>query len=414
MQSDAFPTPHFKPSVHRFVRMAGPLYMRLALGVKKVVVFNRATLKAELAAFKEGKQRLIIAFRHTAVEDAPLVLMGIRESHLAVLYGRDVLNWAGSITKYIFPRLGFIAVQNRATNRDGIQYLRSEAQSGRFPIALAPEGQVTYHAHKSAPIEAGVANLALWASEGGQEVTILPIGIGYKYADDTSSFVKGLLSRWQKESSITLQATTTEEQLIEACEQTLALVATWWDLPLPSRGTFTERRDELCTTLLTKGEELALLSPGEGTILDRLFRLRFTGEDTLFNQETTKRTALEAAKIAMLQERAHLYLRINQTVDVLEYLDTTYVSASPTPSRMAEVALSLLDVINRLNGGSINSRFSPKGKVGGLYIGTPIRLGDIISGASGRKGHIKAIQTATVSALEEASAQLEEEWTRSF
>ncbi len=59
MQSDAFPTPHFKPSVHRFVRIAGPLYMRLALGVKKVVVFNRATLKAELAAFKEGKQRLI-------------------------------------------------------------------------------------------------------------------------------------------------------------------------------------------------------------------------------------------------------------------------------------------------------------------------------------------------------------------
>lgn len=110
MQSDAFPTPHFKPSVHRFVRIAGPLYMRLALGVKKVVVFNRATLKAELAAFKEGKQRLIIAFRHTAVEDAPLVLMGIRESHLAVLYGRDVLNWAGSITKFIFPRLGFIAV----------------------------------------------------------------------------------------------------------------------------------------------------------------------------------------------------------------------------------------------------------------------------------------------------------------
>ena len=110
MKSDAFPTPRFTRPVYWFTRLAGPLYTRLALGVKKVMLFNRPTLKAELAAFKEGKQRLIIAFRHTAVEDAPLVLMGIKESHLAVLYGRDVLNWAGSITKFIFPRLGFIAV----------------------------------------------------------------------------------------------------------------------------------------------------------------------------------------------------------------------------------------------------------------------------------------------------------------
>ncbi len=414
MKSNAFPTPRFMRPVYWFVRLAGPLYMRLALGVKAVKILNRPTLETELAAFKEGRHRLIIAFRHTAVEDAPLVLMGIKRSHLAFLYGRDVLNWAGAITKCIFPRLGFIAVQNRATNRDGIQYLRDEAKGGRFPLALAPEGQVTYHAHRCAPIEAGVANLALWAAEGGQDVTILAVAIAYRYADDTLAFVEKLLTRWQAESGITLKAGLVGEQLIQACEETLTLTAAWWDLPLPGSGTFTERRDELCARLLDMGEDLALLSRGEGTILDRLFRLRFKGEDTLFCEEEPSHNALAESRREVLKERAHLYLRINQTVDVLEYLDTGYIGEQATPARMAETALTLLDVLNRLNGGTIDSRYSPKGKVGGLFIADPIRLKDITGEAAGRKERIAAIQSATAAALKRASEQLEEEWTRFF
>ncbi len=414
MKSSAFPTPRYNASVHRFVRLAGPLYMRVALGVKRVKLFGRSTLQAELAAFKDGKQRLIIAFRHTAVEDAPLVLMGIKENHLAFLYGRDVLNWAGSITKFIFPRLGFIAVQNRASGREGIQHLRAEAKNGRFPLALAPEGQVTYHAHRTAPIEAGVANLALWAGEGAADVTILPVAIAYRYADDTLAFVDAMLARWTAETAVPLEGDTPAVRLLAACEHSLALVASWWDLPLPSDGTFIQRRDGLCRSLLDMGEDLALLTRGEGTILDRLFRLRFKGEDTLFGQGEGEHTTLQAEKQSVLRARAHLYLRINQTVDVLEYLDSAYVGENPTPSRMAEMALTLLDIINRLKGGTIDSRYSPKGKVGGLYFGEPIRVKSTIGEVKGRKERIAILQEATAEALNEASEHLEEEWTRSF
>lgn len=223
-----------------------------------------------------------------------------------------------------------------------------------------------------------------------------------------------MLARWQAQSGVTLSSSTLEERLLEACEETLKLVSSWWELPLPTDGSFTTRRDELCSLLLDMGEDLALLSRGDGTILDRLFRLRFQGEDTLFGDAQGARTTLEEAKLAMLRERAHLYLRINQTVDVLEYLDTAYITKGGTPSRMAEVALTLLDVINRLNGGSINSRFSPKRKVGGLYIADPIRVNEVIKGTAGRKERITVIQAATAAALSAASDQLEEEWTRSF
>ncbi len=331
--NQAFPTPRFRRPVYWFVRLFGGVYMRLALGVQAIKIFNEATLKEELAAFKGGKQRLIIAFRHTAVEDAPVVLMGLRQSHLAFLYGRDALNWAGNITKFIFPRLGFIAVQNRATNREGMEYLRLAAKEGRFPLALAPEGQVTYHAHHTAPIEAGVATLALWAAEGGRDVTIIPVGIAYQYNSNTTAFVRELLGRWQIESEVTLEVESPYEALLYACEETLTLVASYWDIDLAKmQGSFIERRDQLCSLLLDMGEDLALLSRGSGSIIDRLFRLRFKGEDTLFNHDETHMSALEKAKHAQLKERAHLYLRINQTVDVLEYLDTAYIIEAPTPS----------------------------------------------------------------------------------
>ncbi len=81
---------------------------------------------------------------------------------------------------------------------------------------------------------------------------------------------------------------------------------------------------------------------------------------------------------------------------------------------MAEVCLTLLDVLNRLRGGTINTRFSPKGKVGGLYIGDPLRLKTIIGDEGGRKGRLGAIQHAVQNGLQTASEALEEQWSSFF
>lgn len=413
-KEEAFPKPCYHPLARLLIKVAGKPYMRFALGIRQVRRFNDEFMREEIARFKDGKSRLILAFRHTAVEDAPLVLMGVKESHIAFLYGRDVLNWAGAVTKILFPRLGFVAVQNRATNREGMHYLRQSAKEGRFPLALAPEGQVTYHAHRTAEIEAGVANLALWAEQSGQEVTIMPIAIAYRYAQDTGALVSSLLERWYQESEVQPLQGSLQEQLRYACEQSLVLVASWWDVPLGSDKAFVARRDELCSTLLSLGERLADLPLLDASILDRLFRLRFKGEDTLFTVDAASLAPLERAKLEARQQIAHIYLRINQCVDVLEYLDPSYFEEKPTLSRMAEVALTLLDILNRLKGGTINTRYSPKGKEGGLYFGKPIVLNDPSLAGSGRKERLAAVARAVHTGLEEASSALEERWTSHF
>ncbi|MFA5448052.1 MAG: hypothetical protein WC233_07220 [Sphaerochaeta sp.] len=413
-KEEAFPKPCYHPLARLLIKVAGSPYMRFALGIRQVRRFNNEIASDQINRFKEGQTRLILAFRHTAVEDAPLVLMGVKQSHIAFLYGRDVLNWAGAVTKILFPRLGFIAVQNRATNREGMHYLRHSAKEGRFPLALAPEGQVTYHAHRTAPIEAGVANLALWAEQEGKEVIILPVAIAYRYAKETNALVTNLLERWYEESEVQSMQGSLIEQLAYACEACLKLVASWWEVPLGTEGSFVERRDELCSTLLAHGERLAELPPLDASILDRLFRLRFKGEDTLFTVEASSLAPLQRSKLEARQQIAHIYLRINQCVDVLEYLDPSYITENPTPSRMAEVALTLLDVLNRLRGGTINTRYSPKGKEGGLYFGNPITVGDPTLAGSGRKERLTLIERAVHAGLVEASDALEERWTSHF
>ncbi|HZJ87579.1 MAG TPA: hypothetical protein VFC80_00305 [Sphaerochaeta sp.] len=407
MSAHPFPTPRFSPLCYAITRLLGRTYLRRVLGVKTIEQFHAHRYSEALDSFKRGERRLILAFRHTAVEDAPLLLVGTaKKSHLSFLYGRDVLNWAGASARIFFPRLAFIAVQNRGSSRAGLTHLRQAATNGRFPLALAPEGQVTYHAHRCGPLESGVAQLALWAGETGAEVTILPVAIAYRYSDDSASLLTDLLVRWQQESGFRLEVASPEQLLATACENTLELVASHWKVALEAVGSFTARRDHLCAALLEYAEEEAGLGPQTGSIIDRLYRLRFFAEDTLFGPQ--EGISLEQ------RERTHSYLIALQTVDVLEYLDPSYITEEISAARMVEVALTLLDVTNRIAGGSIDSRYSPKEKVGGLYFGEPIDLSATAPAGNTRKERIAQIMAAVADGLTQSSAALEEEWTLHF
>ncbi|WP_332447902.1 hypothetical protein [Sphaerochaeta sp.] len=389
-QDRRFPPPKYNPLVEKLARLFGRLYLRFALGIDVLTMLDEAVLKAETEAFRTGKQNLIIAFRHTAKEDAPALLLGSKGQHLRFLYGRDVLNWAGRSTRFLFPRLGFVAIQNRHSNTNGMRLLRKEMQNGRFPIALAPEGQVTYHMFQTDVLQSGVANLAEWALQTKQEATILPIAIAYRYPEPLTS----LLHAWEQKSGMTLQG---EHPLDQACWSTLDVVASHFHLECRTHGSYAEKRDDLCAQLLRLGEHEAGLEDHEGSILDRLFRLRFAGEDALFTEHPDRGK----------QQSALQYLQYAQTVDVLEYINPSYLLAGNREIREKEVVLNLLDVLNRLDGGSINTRYSPKHKQAFLLAGEPIRLRTIVRPELSRKERIQFIQQQVALGLQETSEALE-------
>lgn len=389
--NQSFPQPRYSALMRALVRMTGPWYLQLGEGVRRVDIHNKQTLIQEIQAFKQGKQRLIIAFRHTAKEDAPVILVGIKQMHLRFLYGRDVLNWAGKVTRFLFPRLGFVAVQNRFTNREGIELLKRELKEGRFPLCLAPEGQVTYHMFHCAELQAGLASFALWAMESTKEVTILPVATGYVHPPTLDE----LFSRWQQKSSHTL---VTENRIDEAIDHTLSLVAHAFDLEDKQERSFAERRDSLCTQLLEKGEQLAGIGQVGTSTLDRLFALRYAGQDILFGSEPYEQARKDEAKT---------FLAYSQVVDILEYLDRGYTEGRATEMRQKELVLNLLDVINRFEGGSINTRYTPKGKQAHLLVGEPIRVNPLIQETASRKQRLSVIDSATYTSLEKTSKELE-------
>ena len=199
----AFLAPRFSPAVHTFLSAVSPAYLRFGEGISAVRTEKAETLVGELEGFFAGQSRLIIAFRHPSVSDAPLLAYLFsrrlpriarrlgkplpRRTHVHFLYGRGVPVWAGAALGWILPRIAAIPVYNRRHDSRGMAAVRTAALEGRFPLALAPEGQVSYHNKAFGDLEAGTGRIALWcrddlrAAGRREEVRILPLSIEYRY-----------------------------------------------------------------------------------------------------------------------------------------------------------------------------------------------------------------------------------------
>nr|WP_319472210.1 1-acyl-sn-glycerol-3-phosphate acyltransferase [uncultured Sphaerochaeta sp.] len=393
LNATPFPEPRFSKPVFHLSRMIIRPYLHFAMGVKGITTVHREHLREALSS----PYPVIIAFRHTAKEDAPVLLAAIKESHVRFIYGRDVLYWAGRATQFLFPRLGFIAVQNRSANKEGMQYLRKELARPRYPLALAPEGQVTYHMHQVSKLQSGIASMALWAMESAGGVTILPLSIGYRYANANEDWVSSLLERWEHLSGLTVEGDTLVEQIINAMESMLCEIARAYSLEDNPHYSFTQRRDMICEGLLSLAEAEAGLQDAQGSIIDRLYRVRFTGSDTLFIRDSSFEE----------KENAKRYLVKNQIVDLLEYLDPAYLQGKYQTGRAAESALNLLDLVNRMQGGTIDTRFSPRGKQAYLKMGKPLYYKAESLSTLGRKSQQKQILLNVCDALQACSEELE-------
>jgi hypothetical protein len=411
----------------------GGWYLRLFEGIKSISLDNEQELIRELDAFYRGDKRLIIAFRHVAKEDAPLMMFALNRKlqrlirranrrrapsekiigHAKFLYGRDVLDWAGKAAAWLFPRIGCVPVQNRSTNRSGLNILRKEMIEGSFPIALAPESQVTYHMYQCSDISSGISALASWGEQSTKDVTIVPIALGYRHADDADMLIRDVLRRWEHQIGLELSGRTHRpilRLLSEATEKTIELLEQLYLIEQDKSPGLRKRIEQVCESALSTAEVLSGLQP-EGTFLDRLFRIRYQGVEAVhpeqFDPKQLPPLGRSLADFHALE--AHVYLRHSQIVDVLQYIDPDYIKSPCTSGRACEYALNLLDVLNRAQGGNINTRYSPKGKRALVKVGTSLKLTDIGQYAPlSRKEKVKTVTHMVHTSLDTTSKQMEE------
>lgn len=432
-----FVAPRYSAGAHRFMRSVGGLYLRFFEGVSSVSILEEEVLIDQLIRFYDGRQRLIITFRHVAKEDAPVVMYLLSRKlnrtinrlnrergpseriipHAHFLYGKDVLNWAGKAALWLFPRIGCVPVQNRWSNRRSLDILREAMSGGSFPVALAPESQVTYHMYQCAEISSGVSSLASWGESASEEVTILPLAIGYRHAGDQREFISQMLLRWEQETGMLIEdkeGSSIIDNLREVTDRTLGLLEGFYQIP--KEDDEGSRISAICEAALEAAEALAGIE-ATGSWLDRLFRIRYTGAYALRpeDHDPARLSPIGRQLADFSAMEAHIYLRHSQIVDVLEYLDPSYIKPGCSLGRCCEYILDMLDLINRMSGGNINTRYTPKRKRAAVLVGEPLRLSQLPDAPEAkRKERLSKVTDATRRGLEEVSRRLEGLWEDSY
>ncbi|MCP9926376.1 1-acyl-sn-glycerol-3-phosphate acyltransferase [Cyanobium sp. CH-040] len=215
--------PAYRPEVLRLVYALLPLLLRwrlvgwLPAGITRLELVNGAPLFHLLEQFRQGRCRLLLAFRHSAVDDPLCGLWlfsrglppALRPQPVHFLYDRGMPLWAGRPLGWLLSRLGGVSLRRgRHPDWSALRQARALMRDGPFPFAVAPEGATNGLGHGLGPLEPGSARLALWCRDDlrragrAETVWIVPIGIQYRYPDAPWPRLERLLGRLERQMGL--------------------------------------------------------------------------------------------------------------------------------------------------------------------------------------------------------------------
>lgn len=375
---------------------------------------------------QDGRARVLVAFRHPGVEDGTLVFrlmcglvnrearrLGMplrRPARGYMLYGRDVPEWSGQFLKHLLPLIGAISVFPGRYHSESIGTLRRYLTDKPHPIALAPEGQVTYHNERVAALESGTAQLAFWCMEDlkkqarTEDVVIVPVCTSYHYDEGDWPGLLRLLGKIERECGLLpvegLSGTAVRPRvppdlpdrekihvrIMRATRCILDLAEDFYarfygvDFPVfpdeQSADGLQARLRGVCEAALGVCEAQLHLAP-KGDFVQRVLSIRQTGFLRECRDDIPDPSALSALASGMadrVAQEAWLCLRHMELVDVLEYIRVDYVQPASSFDRFVEAVTNLRDVVNRLKGGNVSGRVNPFRKTARIVVNEPVRI----------------------------------------
>jgi hypothetical protein len=394
-----------RPLVVAFFRLISPLYMKVALGFSMVRLVNAERLVRAYADFFQGKTRLLIAFRHPYGDEAQVMAYvigrliakeakarGIElplKPHAHFVHGYEVPLWAGAFERWLLPRVGALPVYHAKFDSLSIKSIRSLMKDGQYPIALAPEGQVSYSSEEPPRLESGASRICLWCAEDlhkegrSEDVVILPISIHQRWPAATEKSLDALIATMEGECGLAQAAGTHRfERLKRLGEAVLAAAEQQYrhfygaDLPETPGLSNGERLSSLRQAALVTAERSFHLKP-EGDEIRRVYRIRQTGWDRIFRSDIADLDhlpALERSLADRLSGEAWYASRHMELVDLAYYLDLERLKADDPLELYIETAQNYFDLISRLKGGNISHRKNLRPKEGIVIVGKPLSV----------------------------------------
>jgi 1-acyl-sn-glycerol-3-phosphate acyltransferase len=364
------------------------------------------------------KSRCIVAFRHQNGWE-PQVLIWFTLYRLAKLAGKrgfrftlpprllfvhgyELFRWGGLLARFMLPRFGAMPIHHVKLDSAGLKRIYRCLREGPYPLAIAPEGQVSYTLAEDIRVEPGTVRIALTVAEqllacsgtdgtqAAQEdcpaVEILPVSLYPEYGGKALIAAERLLRRVESICGISdalstpgtaafdsprfdsspLQLSPSQlslliERFLRCREIILALNEKRYGLVCGREDVtqdgqdFGARLDAVIEAALQSAAAILRIDTPPGDTINRLYTIRQICWDRICPEK------IDLADLPAL-ERAVLDLRAGEAWHAARHMELAdfsfYFHKSPGESTasIVEYAQNLYDFANRTMGGIYGTR----------------------------------------------------------
>ncbi|MDR2054218.1 MAG: 1-acyl-sn-glycerol-3-phosphate acyltransferase [Treponema sp.] len=396
------------------------------------------------------KSRCILAFRHQNGWE-PQILMwftlyrlakfagkrGFRfplPPRLLFVHGYELFRWGGPLLRFALPRFGAMPIHHAKLDSAGLDRIYRSLREGPYPLAIAPEGQVSYTLAEEPRIESGTVRIALTVAEqllacAGKDgtqtarencpaVEIIPVSLYPEYGRKALIAAERLLRRVECVCGIQerfpppdpnafdlsrldlsrLDLSHLMERFLRCREIILALNEKRYGLDredaVRNRQDFGARLDAVIEAALQSASAILRIDRPPGDTINRLYVIRQICWDRIF-PENTGLASLPALERAFLDLRAGEAWYAARHMELADFSFYFHRPPGESPASIVEYAQNLYDFANRTMGGIFGTRKKIAPDAIRISAAPPINITEMMSTAAGAEGltreHRKAI-----------------------
>jgi 1-acyl-sn-glycerol-3-phosphate acyltransferase len=373
--------PHISKLVLFAVRILGRIYLFFVLGITRIVLRNGRPFFEAYQRALEGKSRCILSFRHpNGGEPQTLgwfILFILRRKArkagvkfcrrplVSFVYGYEVARWGGKIARWIMPGLGSMPVHHDKVDSAGITRILKTITEGPYPLAIAPEGQVSYTTESVPRLEQGTVRIGFQAAERLEKqgkdcpVEILPVSIHFRYGSMGRWSLNKIIRRIEKYTGFKNDGADFTERLRRARDFILVQNEKRYGITAKEDQTFNERVDVVMEAALVNAEKLLGIRAKSGDPVGRLYHIRQISWDRMVIPGVTSLnhlTLMERALMDLNAGEAWYASRHMELVDFVWYFRVPIPAGDAPLYERIEYAQNLLDFASRTMGGAYSNR----------------------------------------------------------